>query len=99
VDCLSYAAVLSPALAVAGGSTRNGSIAIDVTKPDAQFVVEVGETVLVRPGVPPDEALHLAGDAVELLEALSFRAPLPCAVADEHRWLVSGLARVFDLEV
>jgi len=99
VDCLSYAALLSPALAVAGGSTRNGSIAIDVTEPDAQFVVEVGDAVLVRPGQPPDDALHLAGRAVELLEALSFREPLPCRVAEEHRWLVSGLARVFDLEV
>jgi len=31
-----------------------------------------------------------------LVEALSFRGPLPCPVADHQRWLLSGLADAFD---
>ena len=60
--------------------------------------MEVGESVVVRAGGPPAGALHLTGRAVELVEALSFRVPLPCPVADEHRWLLEGLAGVFDQE-
>jgi len=96
--CLSYSAALSPAFSVAGGSTRQGAIAVDATNPDSHFVVEIGESVVVRAGDTPADALQLTGPAVELLEALSHRAPLPCRVADHHRWLLSGLAQVFDRE-
>ncbi len=96
--CLVYCAALNPAFAVAGGSTRAGAIAVDATDPDVSFVVEVGETVRVRSGDGPADALSLTGPAVDLLEGLSLRAPLPCPVPDEHRWLVSGLAEVFDLQ-
>ncbi|MGH9134102.1 MAG: hypothetical protein ACRDZZ_09210, partial [Ilumatobacteraceae bacterium] len=40
----------------------------------------------------------LRGPAVELVEALAFRVPLPCPVAEEHKWLLNGLATVFDRE-
>ncbi len=93
---LSYGAALSPAFAVAGGTTRHGAIAVEVTDPDIDFVVDVGKSVVIRAGAAPADALHLSGPAVELLEALSFRAPLPCPVVDDHQWLLSGLAQVFD---
>lgn len=93
---LAYAAALSPAFAVVHGEQRRGAVAVDATGPDRSFVVEVDRTVHVRPGPAPAGALHLAGPAVELVEALSFRVPLPCAVDDEHRWLLDGLAQVFD---
>jgi uncharacterized protein (TIGR03083 family) len=96
--CLVYGAALSPAFAVAGGSTRQGAIAVEATDPDVRFVVEVGESVLVRAGDAPAYGLCLTGPAVELVEALSFRVPLPCPVADDHQWLLSGLAEVFDRE-
>jgi uncharacterized protein (TIGR03083 family) len=95
---LVYCAALSPAFAVAGGSTRPGSIVVETTDPDVRFVVEVGAAVVVRAGDAPDGPLHLAGPAVELLEALSFRAPPACPVPDEQRWLLGGLAEVFDRE-
>ena len=94
--CLSYAAALSPALAVAGGATRKGALAVEATDPDVRFVVEVGERVVVRADDPPADALRLTGPAVALVEALSFRGPLPCPVADHHQWLLSGLADAFD---
>ena len=95
---LGYGAALSPALAVAGGTTRQGAIVVEATGPDLRFVVEVGQSVVVRAGDAPFDALRLAGPAVELLEALSFRAPLPCPVAEDHQWLLRGLAAVFDRE-
>jgi len=97
--CLGYVAALSPAFAVAAGSTRRGAIAVDATDPDVRFVVDVGESVVVRSGKAPAAALHVTGPAVELVEALSFRGSLPCPVADEHRWLLSGLAGVFEQEM
>ncbi len=36
------------------------------------------------------------GRAVDLIEGLSARAPLPGTVPDEHRWLVASLAEVFE---
>jgi uncharacterized protein (TIGR03083 family) len=96
IGCLGYGAALSPAFSVAGGSTREGAIEVDATDPDVRFVVEVGRSVVVRGADAPDGALRLTGSAVELLEALSFRRPLPCPVADQHRWLLAGLAEVFD---
>jgi hypothetical protein len=96
--CLRYAASLSPALAVAGGSTRQGSILIEVTDPEVRVVVDVGEAVLVHDGDASSDALHLTGSAVEVLEALSYRMPLGQPVADEHQWLFGGLAEVFDRE-
>lgn len=94
--CLWYVAALSPALAVAGGSTQRGTIAVRASNPDTGFVVEVGEGVVVRLADPPADALLLTGDAIELVEGLSFRAPLPCPVPEERAWLLGGLAAVFD---
>jgi uncharacterized protein (TIGR03083 family) len=96
--CLGYGAALGPAFAVAGGATRQGAIAVEATNPDLRLVVEVGESVVVRAGDAPADALCLTGPAVGLIEALSFRGPLPCPVATDEQWLVSGLAEVFDRE-
>ena len=41
-------------------------------------------------------AARAVSAAVELVEALSFRVPLPCPVADDHERLLTGLAEVFD---
>jgi uncharacterized protein (TIGR03083 family) len=98
IGCLGYGAALSPAFAVARGSTRQGAIAVEATDPGVRFVVDVGESVVVHAGDAPADALRLTGPAVELTEALSFRVPLPCSVADDHQWLLDGLAEVFDRE-
>ncbi len=97
VACLRYAAALGPCLAVNAGSTRTGALVVRSTDPTADVVVEVGERVHVHGGSAPDGALVLEGRGVELLEALSVRAPFPMPIADEHRWLVSGLLAAFDV--
>jgi uncharacterized protein (TIGR03083 family) len=96
ISSLHYAAALSPAFVVAGGSSRPGAIAVEAKDPDTSFVIEVGAGIVVRAGEAPDDALSLTGSAVDLVEALSFRVPLPCVIPDEHRWLMRGLADVFD---
>ncbi|HVF32079.1 MAG TPA: maleylpyruvate isomerase family mycothiol-dependent enzyme [Acidimicrobiales bacterium] len=98
---LAYVAALSPLFAAAGGAggDRAGAVVVDATDPDVRVVVDVaGGTVRVHDGEARDDAVRLAGPAVDLLEGLSFRAPLPDGVEvdDEHRWLLGGLATVFD---
>jgi uncharacterized protein (TIGR03083 family) len=95
--CLVYAAAISPTLLAAGGSARRGIVAIEATDPATTFVVEAGATVTVRTGRADDVAdVELRGEAADLVEALTFRAPLACDVAPDGRWLLGGLAEVFD---
>lgn len=93
--CLAYAAALGPALTASMGSTREGSLVVQATDPDVVVVVDAGSTVTVRLGGTPGEP-HLRGPAVDLVDALSFRAPFPTPIDDEHQWLVGGLAVAFD---
>ena len=58
------------------------------------FVVEVGPAVVVRRGPAPDGTATLAGDAVDLIESLSYRGPPP-EIAAADRWMVDGLGRAF----
>lgn len=93
---LAYAAALSPAFAASLGSGRQGTVAVVATDPDIRLVVEAGESVVVRSGDAPADTFALTGSAVELIEGLSRRAALPCEVPDDHQWLLTGLAEVFD---
>ena len=97
VACLTYAAALGPALLAAGGSVRHGTLVVAATEPEVQIVVEVGSSVLVRLDAAAPGAARLAGRAVDLIEGLSFRAPLIADVAAADRWLLSGLDAAFDV--
>ena len=59
-------------------------------------MVTVGDDVRVTDAEPPDGALVLRGDAVEVLEALSVRVPWSQPIPDEHAWLLEGLTEVFE---
>ena len=95
--CLPYVAALGPALLATTGSKRSGTLALVATDPDAHIVVELGETVVVSDSPAPDGAVRLEGRTVDLIEALSFRAPFPHDIAENDRWLLGGLATAFDL--
>lgn len=99
VASLAYAAALGPALALCSGETRAGSIAVLPDDADVAIVVDAGPDVVVRGGDVPADALRLTGRAVDLLEGLSRRAPLPCPVPDGQEWLLAGLAQAFDQPV
>lgn len=96
--CLEYAAALGPAFiaTTAPAGSVSATLAVAAQEPEVQVVVDLGDTVTVRHGAPPDGAVTLSGPAVALVEALSSRGPLPCEVAPEDRWLLEGLATVFD---
>jgi uncharacterized protein (TIGR03083 family) len=95
--CLVYAAAVGPAFLAASGETRRGIIGVEATAPEASFVVNVGPTSEVRERRPDDVvAVELRGDAVELIEGLTFRVPLNVETPSEYRWLLGGLACVFD---
>jgi len=94
---LRYAAVLGLALRVLGGHEGDEVIVVDAVDPTVQLTVTVGSTVELRDGLPAHEpAVRLTGAAVDLLEALSVRAPFAPELPDEHRSLLGGLAAAFD---
>ena len=95
--CLRYGAALSPAFSLNGGAVGRGTLAVDVTEPDLSFVVEVGDRVSVRAGNDTTAGMRFTGNAVELLEGLSFRRPLDQVVPDESAWMLRGLADAFDI--
>lgn len=96
VGCLTYASAIGPALLAAGGSTREGSLAIDATQPSLQLSVELGATAIVREAAGDATAPCISGRAVDLVEGLSFRAPFEHGLGAEHAWMLEGLAEVFD---
>ena len=95
--CLRYAAALGPAFAVNNGTAVRGLLGINVTQPSMSAVVEVGDRVHVRTTSDTSPAVTLTGGAVALLEALSIRMPLQQSIPEEHRWMLTGLAEVFDV--
>ena len=99
LSSLRYAAALSPALAIGAGSTFTGMFAVEARDPELCFALEVGDSVAVREGSAPGDAPCLRGAAVELVEALSIRAPLPASAPTEWRRLLEGLATAFDTEL
>ena len=93
--CLCYCAAIGPAVSVTQGSTRAGTLAIVATDPTLEFTVEMGSTVRVVDGAR-DGATRIVGDAVTLVEGLSFRAPLDHGLAPSDAWLLGGLGEAFD---
>ncbi|HEY7138304.1 MAG TPA: maleylpyruvate isomerase family mycothiol-dependent enzyme [Acidimicrobiia bacterium] len=96
VASVRYAAALSPAFAVQSSTGRRGTLALELTRPDMHAVVTVDGDVRVSEGDAPAGALVVRGAAVDVLEALSVRAPWPEPIADDQAWLLGGLAEAFD---
>ena len=64
--------------------------------PDVEVVLEIDDSVTVRGGPVPADAVVLEGPSVALLEALSLRAPFPRPLAETDQWMLTGLAVAFD---
>lgn len=94
--CLRYVAALGPAVAINRGAQGAGVLEVAVTDPDLTFGVAIDEhRAAVRAG-PADDPSALTGDAVELVEALSLRAPLDQEVPPGLAPMFAGLTEAFD---
>ncbi len=93
--CLRYAATLGPALGLNVGGSSKGSFALNATDPTVEFTLSVGESVVLRNGLDP-AAPTLSGSAVDLLEAISVRAPMPSTAPSEWHTAIHGIAAAFD---
>jgi uncharacterized protein (TIGR03083 family) len=97
-SCLRYAAALSPALAIDDDApvSEVQELGVVARRPDVHFTVEIGESVAVRDGAPREGVPILAGDSVQLVEALSVRGALPAGTPVEWHRVLEGLETVFN---
>ena len=93
-----HSSAVSPALAIGAGATLDATLAVQATAPDERFVLSTGESVDVRDGDAPADAPLLTGAAIELVEGLSLRAPLPVTTPPEWKRLLGGIETAFTLE-
>jgi uncharacterized protein (TIGR03083 family) len=93
---LRYAVGLGPCLSVIAGTARAARLHVEGHDPEAHLVVDVGDRVVVglTEGAPAEGA-RLEGPTIELLEALSVRAPFPGGL-DGDLAVLGGLAPAFD---
>lgn len=98
VASLRYASALSPSFAVGSDPTRRGTLVLDVTEPDRRLVADIGSSITVGTGGAPDDALVIEGRAVDVLETLSVRRPFDQELPADTRWMVAGLAEIFETE-
>lgn len=96
LSSMRYAAALSPGFLLSEGRDCRGSFAVEVLDLDTSFVLDIGESVSVHDDAIPSGAPRLRGDSVDLVEALSIRAPLPDSAPPEWHELLRGLATAFD---
>jgi uncharacterized protein (TIGR03083 family) len=95
---LRYGAALGPTFLAAAGSTRRGALEVVADDLDVRFVVDVTDPAVVHDDAAPDGAGRLVGGGVELLEAVSYRAPLDGLIEADDRWMLDGLAQAFDVD-
>jgi uncharacterized protein (TIGR03083 family) len=106
--CLRFAAALGPAFAVENDRSTPSALVLETTDPDGCVVVEVTDHVAVsdRPATSAATPASVAvtggapvvvrDTAVNLVEALSARAPLDYDVPEDRRWLLSTLGTIFE---
>jgi uncharacterized protein (TIGR03083 family) len=94
-SCLRYAAAASPALGMGVGRSSPTVLAVEATDPAIRFVLRVDDSVAIS-DEPANDLPCLRGEALELVEALSLRAPMPSSTPAEWSHLLGGLATAFD---
>ncbi len=96
---LRYVAALGPAFGLGAGHNYRGQFAVEASKPDITFVLTIDDAVHLRDDSMPERTPVLRGDAVDLVEALSSRQPLPASAPRQWRQLHNGLRQTWDLEL
>ena len=86
-------------MSISIGDPAPGVFSVVASDPDVSVRDRSRRIAAVREHVPVPDAPCLRGDAVELVEALSLRTPLPASTPAPWRQLLGGLATTFDAEV
>ena len=92
---LMYAAALSPALGATTGFAARGTYFLHASNPSLRLRVDVDDHVTISPSTSNIDD-ELRGNAVDLVEALSLRGPLPDSAPPAWRVLLSGLSNAFN---
>lgn len=92
---LVYVTALAPAIYLNAGKNVSGTLTMRARRPDLDFTVEVDGQARARPAAQEDAGALVEGDAVDLVEMISARAPLP-DLPSGSLWLVDGLHHAFD---
>ena len=92
--CLRYASALAVSFAVHADGGTTATFSVEVAKPAVSFDVTMGNVVAITTGAP--SALVAAGDAIELLEAVSRRVHYGNNTPESIQRAFDGLARAFD---
>ncbi len=96
ISSLVYVSALGTAIALIRGESVQGEFALTTNSPPSKWVMDVTERVEVRPGDAGPTSPCLDGAAVDLVEALSLRVPLPAAAPEGWRRLLEcGLMAAF----
>jgi hypothetical protein len=93
---LRYVAALTAAL-MTGSLT--GTFALRATDPTLTFVIDLADTAALGDVDALPAGPCLLGDAATLVDALTFRVPLPADVPAPWMEMAGGLAAVFQAEV
>ena len=93
---LRYVVALIGGFSILAGAAQSQSYEVAAMHPELRFALALSENAKVRALVDASHAPRLEGDAVTLLETLSFRAPFPRGVPVEWIDLCKSLAQVFD---
>ncbi len=93
--CLRYVAALGPAFAVNDEPELVAALAVKATNPEISFVIDVKNHVTVR-NHESNTNTQVSGDAVNLVEGLSYRAPLSTPLSSAASRLLGGLGEVFE---
>jgi uncharacterized protein (TIGR03083 family) len=96
---LRYVCALSGALSILLGQTVDGPLSLHSTGPDVEATVTIDQLARVQNVNNIEGVASLCGDAVDLLDALSFRAPMPSGAPEPWRQLMGGLATFFNTTV
>ncbi len=97
LTALTYAAGVSPAFLATQGRAMPGTFLIAAINPTIELTVTVDlNSTAITFGTADADYPSLRGNAVELIDALTFRAPLPTSAPPQWHELVTGLGRVFD---
>ncbi len=91
-SCLRYVAALSPTFTISTGADIGGVFGVSARRPTITFSIAVHDTVTCSQRAEFD-GITLMGDATELVEALSLRAPLPDDAPEAWQQLLTGITR------